>query len=115
MNIFILITGGLELLEGLALMIKPDAAPDFKGADSATLTWANMYGAAAIGIGTFAILTYLQMDPGTVRIFLQTFMVFHLLVAYVAFKGYRKGDFGNPAVAILHAVFALATAYFYLA
>lgn len=115
MNIFILITGGLELLAGLALLLKPEISPDFKDADSATLTWARMYGAAAIGIGTFAMLTYLSMDPETVRIFLQTFMVFHLLVAGVAFMGYRKGDFGNPGVAILHTVFMLATVYFYLA
>lgn len=115
MSIFILITGALELLAGLVLMFKPDVSPDFKEADSATLTWANMYGAAAISVGVFAILTYLKMDPETVRAFLQMFMVFHLLVAFVAFKGYRKGDFGNPGVAILHTVLALATVYFYLA
>lgn len=115
MKIFILISGALELLAGLGLLTKPDLAPDFKNANSATLTWARMYGAAATGIGTFAILTYMSMEPATVRIFLQTFMVFHLLVALVAFMGYRKGDFANPAVAILHTVFALATAYFYLA
>ena len=36
-----------------------------------------------------------------------------VLVGIAAFLGYRKGDFASPGVAIGHAVFALATIYFY--
>ncbi|MDW3645714.1 MAG: hypothetical protein R8P61_01460 [Bacteroidia bacterium] len=113
MTILILATAIMELLAGLALFFAPDKVPDFKEAPSSTITWGKMYGAAAFTAGVFAILTYLSMDPAVIKIFLQTFMVFHVWVGLAALLGYKKGDFANPGIAILHAVFAVITIYFY--
>ena len=113
MTILIIATAILELLAGAMLFFAPQKNPDFKDAPSSTLGWGKMYGAAALSAGTLAVLTYLSMDPEVVKVFLQTFMVFHVLVGIAAFLGFRKGDFSSPAVAIGHAVFALATIYFY--
>ncbi|MEL6253580.1 MAG: hypothetical protein AAFR87_16345, partial [Bacteroidota bacterium] len=103
MTILIIATAILELLAGAMLFFIPEKNPDFKEAPSSTLSWGKMYGAAALSAGTFAVLTYLSMDPEVIRVFLQTFMVFHVLVGIAAFLGYKKGDFSGPAVAIGHA------------
>ncbi|MEM6802487.1 MAG: hypothetical protein AAF696_13850 [Bacteroidota bacterium] len=115
MTILIIATAVLELLAGAGAFLSPTVFPDFKESPSSTHSWIRMYGAAALAAGTFAILTYLSMEPVTIRVFLQTFMIFHLLVGIAAFMGYRKGDFKNPAVAIGHFIFLIATTYFYLA
>ena len=115
MKIFILITAIIELLAGVLLFLVPRQVPGFKNADSIATTWASMYGAAAIGLGFFALQAWnYYADAEMVHSFLLTFIVFHAGVMAAAFRGSRAGLKDMTGVAILHGILLLATLYFYI-
>ncbi|MEM1123803.1 MAG: hypothetical protein AAGJ18_25415 [Bacteroidota bacterium] len=114
MKVFVLITAVIELLAGVAMIFMPHLIPDFAEADALSNTLSRMYGAAAIGLGFFALQTWLHMPSQVLqKAFLQTFLVFHIGVAAAGYWGFSNDGFEDSSVAILHLVLALVTAYFY--
>lgn len=114
MKVFVLITAVIELLAGIAMLFTPHLIPDFANADALSNTLARMYGAAAIGLGFFALQTWQHMRSQVMqKAFLQTFLVFHIGVAAAGYWGFSNGGFKDPSVAILHLTLALVTAYFF--
>lgn len=114
MKVFILITAVIELLAGIAMLLVPHLIPDFANANDLSLTLSRMYGGAAIGLGLFALQVWRHMRSQVMQqAFLQSFLIFHLAVSGAAYFGFSNGAFKDPAVAILHLILALVTAYFY--
>jgi len=116
MKTFILINAIVEIGAGLVFFLFPRFFPELKGASNTADAQANMFGGAIISLGLFALLVWQNYDDGgaLTNVFLLTFMAFHTLIAIAAFKGYLRGGFFNPAVAILHTVLAAGTVYFYM-
>ena len=115
MKIFILITAIIELLAGVIMFLMPRQIPAFKNADARSATLASMYGAAAIGIGFYALQAWnYYADAEMVHSFLLTFIIFHAGVMAAAFRGSRSGLKDMTGVAILHGILMLATLFFYV-
>jgi len=115
MKIFILITAIIELLAGFIMFLVPRQIPALKNAEPSTLTFASMYGAAAIGLGFYALQAWnYYADAEMVQSFLLTFIVFHAGVMAAAYRGSRSGLKDMTGVAILHGVLMLATLFFYI-
>lgn len=114
MKVFVLITAVIELLAGAMMLFAPQLIPDFANADALSLTLSRMYGAAAIGLGFFALQTWQHMRSQVIqKAFLQSFTLFHFGVAAAAYMGFNSGAFKDPAVCILHLILGLVTAYFF--
>ena len=115
MKLFVLITAIVELLAGVALFLAPTVVPGMEDASVGGLTFARMYGAAALAVGFFALQTWQNMDSRElIQVFLKTFSVFHIGVAVSAFLGYGAGGQDFMGVGILHSLMALITLYFLL-
>ena len=113
MKLFILIIGLGEILVGLTMLLKPKLIPQYAKASSTALTTARMYGAAAVSIGTFALLVWDRFHNVFLHNpFLIVFLVFHVLVAVSVFISVKAGETKDKKVAILHTILALGTAYF---
>jgi|GEM_PF-96014 len=114
MKRFILITAGVELLAGLVLFLYPQAVPDLAQGQHSHLAMARMYGAAAMGLGIFALQVWQNAEnKGLVKTFLSSFLVFHFSVFIALFASFLAGVFANPAAALLHLILGGVTAYFF--
>ena len=114
MKVFILINVVIELLAGAVMLFAPQIIPDFTTANSLSLTLSRMYGAAAIGMGFFALQTWQHMRSQVMqKAFLQSFTLFHFGVAAAAYIGHSNGAFKDPSVCILHLILGLVTVYFF--
>ena len=79
MKKFILISAIIELLAGAILFIAPQLVPDLAVGSSSHMAMARMYGAAALGLGVFAVQVWRNFDNETMtRAFLTVFLVFNL-------------------------------------
>ena len=113
MKVFILITAVIELLAGVVMFFAPTLIPDFATANAQSQVFVRMYGAAAIGLGFFALQVWQHMRSQVMQnAFLQTFLVFHIGVAAAGYLGFSNGAFTDPSVAILHLLLGITTAYF---
>jgi len=109
MKVFVLITAAIELLAGAVMFLAPDLIPDFAKSSGVT----QMYGAAALAMGFFALQTWQHMGSQVIqKAFLQTFTLFHFGVSAAGYMGYSNGDFSDPTTCILHLLLGLITAYF---
>lgn len=113
MKKFILISAIIELLAGTILFIAPQLVPDLAVGSSSHMAMARMYGAAALGLGVFAVQVWRNFDnePMT-RAFLTAFLVFNLAAFIGIFSSFLAGVFTNPGGAVLHLVLGLFTAYY---
>lgn len=113
MKKFILISAIIELLAGLVLFFAPQLVPDLAQGTSSHLAMARMYGAAALGLGVFALQVWRNFDNETlVKTFLSSFLVFHLTVFIALLASFLAGVFANPGAALLHLILAVFTAYY---
>lgn len=113
MKSFILLTGIGELLVGLVMLFNPTLIPQFPKKFALALATARMYGAAAISIGVFAILVAMNFDQTALhQSFLIVYLTFHALVALSIFIAVQANEPANAKIGILHAILAVATAYF---
>ena len=113
MQLFILLTGLLEILVGLPMLLKPSLIPQYAKANPLSLASARMYGAAAITIGVFALMVAANIEQvAWHHPFLVVFFVFHSLVASAVLIAKQAGEPADVRVAALHGILALITAYF---
>jgi len=114
MKIFLLLNAILEILAGIVMFLAPSNLPGYKDASAQTTGWVSMYGAAALAVGFFALLTWRSYpNADLVYTCILTLIIFHAGVMTAAFKGYRSGMKDMMPVAILHGVIAIATLFFY--
>ncbi len=113
MKKFILLSAIIELLAGTILFFAPQVVPDLAEGTSSHMAMARMYGAAALGLGVFAIQVWRNVDnEPLVRAFLSAFLIFNL-TAFIGFlSGFLAGVFANPGGAVLHLILGLFTAYY---
>ena len=114
MKVFVLISAIIELLAGVVFFLAPQLVPGLAEGPEGYLPMGRMYGAIALGLGVFALQVWRNADqPLLLKIFLSSYLVFHLCVC-IAFAGaFLAGVFPDPAAAILHLTMALITAYFF--
>ena len=113
MKRFILITALIELLAGLILFIAPQLVPDLAQGPGGHLAMGRMFGAAALGLGVFAIQVWRNIDnEALVKVFFSSFLVFHLTVFIALLASFMAGVFANPGAALLHLILGIFTAYY---
>jgi putative intracellular protease/amidase len=115
MKRFIFISALVELVAGTLLFFAPQVVPDLAEGTSSHLAMARMYGAAALGLGVFAIQVWRNFDNRPlVRAFLFAFLIFNLTAFIGLFSSFLAGVFANPGGAVLHLILGLFTAYFFI-
>jgi len=113
MKKFILISAIIELLAGVVLFFAPQLVPDFANGPGSHMAMGRMYGAAALGLGLFALQVWRNFDNETlIKVFLSSFLVFHLGVFIAIIASFLAGVFANPGAAMLHLILAIFTAYY---
>ena len=113
MKRFVLVSAIIELLAGVILFLAPQLVPDLAQGPGSHMAMGRMYGAAALGLGAFAFQTWRNFDNHLlVRIFLSSFLLFHLGVLIALIANFTAGVFTNPGGAILHLILAVFTAYY---
>jgi len=113
MRLFILINAIIEILAGVILFFAPSIVPEFASASGDTLTFINMYGAAAMAMGLIALLIWKQYESLELQdLFVKAFSLFHAGVAIANYKGYTSGLEHCMGPAALHGVLAIVTLYF---
>ncbi|MBL6649554.1 MAG: hypothetical protein ISP56_04745 [Flavobacteriaceae bacterium] len=113
MKIFIIITGFLELLVGLILIINPKIISAYKNASNSLITSARMYGAAAISIAVFAFIIVTDFENSVLhKPFLIVFGVFHFLVSISIIISFYLKQTRDLMIAVLHGLFFFITLYF---
>lgn len=111
MKNFILLSAIIELLAGVILFVAPQLVPDLAQGSTSHLAMARMYGAAALGLGVFALQVWRNFANETlVKAFLSSFLVFHLSVFIAFIASFLAGVFNHPGAAILHLLLAIFTA-----
>lgn len=111
MKLFILLTGIFEILVGIVMFTKPELIPQFDGASAIAIATARMYGAAAISMGTFAVMVAQNFNRTEWhQLFLTVYLVFHTTVGAAILIAATTG--GDPSTGILHIILAAATGYF---
>lgn len=113
MKLFILLNAILEISIGILMVLAPKLIPGIDANDPMTMTFARMYGAAAIAIGFYALVIWKKMpNPMAIKSFFKILSVFHLGVANAAFWGYNAGLSDFLGVAILHLILFFGAVYF---
>ncbi len=113
MKLFVLINAIIEILAGVILFFAPTIVPEYANASGDTLTFLNMYGAAALAMGLIALLIWKNYESVELQdLFVKAFSLFHAGVAIANFKGYTSGLEHNLGPAILHGALALIALYF---
>lgn len=113
MKRFILISAIVELLAGLVLFFAPQLVPDLAQGPGSHMALGRMYGAAALGLGIFALQAWRNFDNETlVKVFLSSFLFFHITVFIAIISSFLAGVFANPGAAMLHLILAAFTAYY---
>lgn len=113
MKLFILITGILELLVGLAMLINPKIIPSYKKADGALITAARMYGGAAFSIAIFALLVVSEFENQILtEPFLLIYIIFHTAVALAVLMSFVSKQTREINIGFIHGLFAAITLYF---
>ncbi len=81
MKKFIFVSAIIELLAGLILFLVPQLIPDLAQGQISHMAMARMYGAAALGLGTFAFNVWRNIESETmVKTFLSSFLIFQMTV-----------------------------------
>ena len=115
MKRFIFISAIIELLAGSIMFFAPQVVPDLAAGTSSHLAMARMYGAAALGLGVFAMQVWRNVDNETlVRTFLTAFLIFNLTAFIGILSSFLAGVFANPGGAVLHLILGVFTAYFFV-
>lgn len=115
MKRFILISAIVELLAGIVLFFAPQMVPDLAQGPGSHLAMGRMYGAAALGLGLFALQVWRNFEQETlVKIFLNSFLIFHITVFVAILASFMAGVFATPGAAMLHLILGLFTGYFLL-
>ena len=115
MKKFIFVSAIIELLAGLILFLAPQLIPDLGQGQISHMAMARMYGAAALGLGTFAFNVWRNIESETmVKTFLSSFLIFQMTVFIALLASFLAGVFSNPSGALFHLVMALFTAYFFI-
>jgi len=104
MKWFVLFNALIEIGAGLVFMFSPGRIPGFDAADAQTYLACRMYGAAALALGLYALMVFLNFAEGPLRGFLKTFTIFHLGVALACFQGFRAGIEDSTGAIGLHGV-----------
>ena len=113
MKRFILISAIIELLAGAILFFAPQLVPDLAQGPGSHMAMGRMYGAAALGLGIFAFQVWRNFDNETlVKVFLSSFLFFHITVFIAIISSFLAGVFANPGAALLHLTLAAFTAYY---
>lgn len=113
MKRFILISAIIELLAGVVLFLAPQLVPDLAQGPGSHMAMGRMYGAAALGLGLFALQVWRNADNETlVKTFLSSFLLFHITVFIAIMSSFLAGVFANPGAALLHLVLAIFTGYY---
>ncbi len=113
MKLFMLISAIIELLVGAILLFAPQLVPDLAEGPGSHLALGRMYGAAALGLGIFAIQAWRNFDHEILgKIFLSTFLVFNIGAFIAIIASFVAGVFANPGAAFLHLILAIFTAYY---
>lgn len=113
MKLFILITGVLELMVGLAMLINPKIIPSYKKAGGALITTARMYGGAAFSIAIFALLVVSDFENQILtQSFLLIYFVFHTAVAFAVLISFISKQTREINIGFVHSLFAVITLYF---
>jgi len=114
MKRFILISAVIELLAGGILFFVPQLVPDLAEGPGSHMAMARMFGAAALGLGIFAIQTWRNADQeAIVKSFLSAYLVFNIGAFIAILASFTAGVFASPAAAILHLVLAIFTGYYF--
>lgn len=114
MKRFILISAIIELLAGAILFLAPQVVPDLAQGPGSHLAMSRMFGAAALGLGIFALQSWRNFAQETmVKTFLLTFLVFNMAVFIALLASFMAGVFNNPGAAFLHLLLAIFTAYYF--
>ncbi len=113
MKTFILISALIELLAGVVLFFAPQLVPDLANGPGSHMAMVRMFGAAALGLGIFALQAWRNFDnEPLVKTFLSSFLVFHLGAFIAILASFMADVFSNPGAAVLHLILALFTGYF---
>ncbi len=113
MKTFILITAIIELLAGTILFFVPQLIPDLAQGPGSHMALIRMFGAGALGLGLFALQVWRNFENETaVKIFLSSFLVFHIGAFIGITASFLAGVFSNPGAAILHLILAIFTGYY---
>jgi hypothetical protein len=113
MKLFVFVNAIIEILAGLILFFVPTIVPDYANASGDTLTFINMYGAAAMVMGLIALLIWKNYESIVMQdLFVKAFSLFHAGVAIANLKGFSRGLEHDLGPAILHGILALITLYF---
>ncbi len=115
MKRFIFISAIIEILAGSIMFFMPQLIPDLSGGTSSHMAMARMYGAAALGLGVFAIQVWRNIDNGSlVQAFLSAFLIFNFTAFIGLFSSFLAGVFANPGAAMLHLILGLYTSYYFI-
>lgn len=113
MKKFILISSIVELLAGVVLFFAPQLVPDLAQGAGSHMAMGRMYGAAALGLGIFAFQVWRNFENEIlVKVFLSSFLIFHIGVFIAIIASFMAGVFANPGAAMLHLILAIFTAYY---
>jgi len=115
MKKFILISAIIELLAGAIMFFAPQLIPDFANVETSHMAMGRMYGAAALGLGIFALQTWRNSEnKQMVKTFFTAFLVFNIGAFIGILSSFLAGVFANPGGAVLHFVLALFSAYYFI-
>lgn len=113
MKNFILISAIIELLVGVVLFFAPQLVPDLAQGPGSHLAMGRMYGAAALGLGIFALQAWRNFDnEPLVKTFLSSFLIFHIGAFISILASFTADVFATPLAALLHLVLAVFTAFY---
>lgn len=112
MKIFILVNAILELSAGLVFLFLPHLVPGVSDTDIIGVTFARMYGAAALSIAWLSFQSWKSMSPESLQIFFRTISIFHTAVALAALIGFNSGADDFLTVNILHGILAIISLSF---
>lgn len=113
MRIFCLINAVLEISVGIMLLFLPTLVPDVADLDAQGLTFARMYGGAALAVGLLAYQAWKNADTYAVTSLVLTGLtVFHIGVTIAAYLGFSAGAATFLPIAILHGALAGLSLFF---
>jgi len=115
MKAFIFVTAIIELLAGIVLFFAADKLPMLGHLDVGNFALLNLYGAAALAMGLFALSTWRNFSNDVlVATFLTSFLVFHVGVAMAASTAFAAGVLPDMNTTYLHGSLALITGWFWI-
>ncbi len=115
MKRFIFISALIEILAGVIMFFAPQVVPDLAQGTSSHMAMARMYGAAAMGLGVFAVQVWRNVDSEPlVRAFLGAFLIFNLAAFIGLLSSFLAGVFANPGGAMLHLILSIFTSYYFI-